>query len=159
MRDMTHWYLFVGGFEGRQSWPLFARTSHVKWLIHVHMYTCSRWHDSFISVTLLIHKCDTHHFYAGHDSSTYIYIHVQDGTTHSNMWHDSFICVIWIISMQDMTLWLVRYDSFVWGTWLIHICLLALSKVGNRGPLLHTKHMTWPIYMRDMTYSCTAYCI
>jgi len=117
MRLMTHWNQFVGGFEGRQLWPLFARDSHVTWLIHIHMYTCSRRHDSFVSATWLIHTCDTNHFYAGHDSSTYIYIHVQNGMTHSDMWHDAFMCemnhfyaghdpltcAIWLIRMRDMT--------------------------------------------------------
>ena len=68
--DLAHSYVWHESF--------LCRT----WLIHIHVYTCSRWHDSFRYVTWLIHMCDMNHFYAGHDPLT---------------------CAIWLIRMRDMT--------------------------------------------------------
>jgi len=58
-------------------------------------------HDSFISVTELIHMCDM---------------------THSYVWHNSFMCVTWLIHMRDMTHLYVWQDSFICVTWVIHMC-------------------------------------
>jgi len=41
--------------------------------------------------------------------------------THSYVGHDSFICGTWLIHMWDMTHSYVGHDSLICGTWLIHM--------------------------------------
>ena len=99
MCDMTHAYVW------HDSWLM--HTSDWYWWTHypprnmtMH-YRIDVTHDSFISVTWLIHVCDM---------------------TRSRVRHDSFKCMTWLIHMFDMIHSHVRHDSFICGTWLIHMC-------------------------------------
>ena len=74
------------------------------------------WHDSFISVTWLIHMCDMTHSYVCHDSFICV-----TWLIHIYVWHDSIICVTWLIHMSDMTHSYVWHDSFICVTWLNHM--------------------------------------
>ena len=66
------------------------------------------WHDSFISVTWLIHMCDMPHSYA---------------------WFDLFVCVTLLIRMCDMTHSYVQHNAFIRATWRIHMCDMTHSYV------------------------------
>ena len=83
-------------------------------MTHSYLTTWHAWHDSFIYVTLLIHKCAMAHSYVWHNSFIWVtsLIHIRHldtrDMTHLYTWHDSFISVPWLIHMCDMT------HSYVW---------------------------------------------
>jgi len=68
---------------------------------------------------------------------------------HSYVGHDSFICGTWLIHMLDMTHSYVGHDSFICGTWLIHMWDMTHSYVGHDSFICGT----WLIHMCDMTHS------
>ena len=48
---------------------------------------------------------------------------------YSHVGHDSFICGTWLIHMWDMTHSYMRHDSFICGTWPIHMLDMTHSYV------------------------------
>ena len=81
---------------------------HLRAIAHSHVYV---WHASFISVTWLVHMCDT---------ASLMHMCMWD-MPHSYVWDDTFVRVPWHIHMCDMPHSYVWHDSFICVTWLIHI--------------------------------------
>jgi len=91
------------------------------------------WHDSCISVTWLMHKCDMTHANMGHDSYIRVtrLMHTCD-TTHAYVWHGSFMCVTWfvlcalghVIAIRCVTHQRLIHtcDTTHSHVWRIHIC-------------------------------------
>jgi len=117
-------------------------------------------HDSFISVTWLLHTCDMLHSHACHDAFVYVrrdswLFHTCD-MTHIRMRHDSFICVTWLLHMCDMPLrrteschisvstrcmtWVMSHTTRSCGTWLI-LCGTWLIYVGHDSFSVSTRCM------------------
>ena len=160
--------------------PLLVSSFHVCDISHSHA-----WHDKFICVTRLIHKCgvplptlhlgvcDLSRFYLWHASflcETWL-IHTCDMALRA--WHDSFICVTRLIYTCDMPLPALSIDvcdvtrSYVWHasfvcvTWLVHMCGMAHSYVRHASSicatrLLHVCDMTHP-YVRHDSYICATW--
>jgi len=63
--------------------------------------------------------------------------------THSYVWHDSFIYVTWLIHMCDMTRSYVWHDSFIYVTWLIHMCDMTHSYLWHDSSI----YVTWLIHI------------
>jgi len=93
------------------------------WFVCVYMHM---WHDSFISVTWLVHMC---------------------GMTRSNVWHNLFICVIWLWSLDKKIISMV---VCVYVTWLVHTCDMTRSYACRDSFMC----VTWVVRVRDMTRSC-----
>jgi len=100
----------------------------VTWLIHkcdmTHSYM---WRDSFIRVTELIHMCVTTHSYVCHDSFICTCLLHMCDVTHSHLLSNSCISVTWLIYMYDVTRSYVCRDSFVFVTCLIRMCDMTHS--------------------------------
>jgi len=106
-----------------------------------HSYT---WHDSFIYGTWRIPIRDMTHSYTWHDSFIYVTwrIPIRD-MTHSYTWHDPLrawdmthsyvwkVDVLWSELPVDDSTFYVRHDSFIYVTWLIHICDMTHSYMGR----------------------------
>jgi len=76
--------------------------------------------------------------------------------THSYVWHDSFICGTWLIHMCDMTHTYVWHNSYICGTWLIHTCYMTHSYAGHDSYI----YVTGLIHVCDMnTYERVKSCI
>jgi len=69
--------------------------------------------------------------------------------THSYVWHDSFIFATWLIHMCDMTHSYVWHDSFICEIWLIHMCDMTHLYVWHDSFIC----VTWLIHTCDMTHS------
>jgi len=116
------------------------------------------WHDSYISVTWLIHRCDTTcsyvcgmtHTCVWHDSCIHVtyLLHMCD-MTHTHVWHDSYTCVTWLIHMYDMTFTYVWRDSYMCVTWLIHMCDMNHTYVWHDFCIC----VTWLTCVCDKTHS------
>ena len=80
------------------------------------------WHDLFVCVTWLDHRCDMPHSYVWHDSFICVkwLIYVCD-MTRSYAWHNSYMCVTWLLHMSAMTDLYEWHGSFIWVSWLIHM--------------------------------------
>jgi len=97
---------------------------------------------------------DMTHKYGCRYSSTYIYV---TETGNWNVWHDSFIYVTWLIHMCDITHEYGCRDSSIrdtdWQlecvTWLIHICDMTDSCVWHYSFIC----LTWLIQMCDIMRS------
>jgi len=128
------------------------------------------WHDSFIGVTWLIHRCDMTHSW----SNSWAPKKILSDMTHACVWSDWFICATSLIHMSHSTLmneschthesirrhiWDTLFDPYcmchivdsyvcrdlsICVTWLIHGRILELQKCSL---------MTWPIHICDMTDS------
>jgi len=103
------------------------------------------WHDSFISVTWLIHMCDMTHSYVWHDSFTC-------DMTHSYVWHDSFTPTPRTQSIHayicDMTQ--LSHVTYIWMGSPFHIC--DMTHVGHA----LFSCVTWLIHMgHDLRTSYT----
>jgi len=99
------------------------------------------WHDSFISLTWLMHVCNTHdrHMSDWHNFFTLVtrvtWLIPTCDIIDSHVWHDSFPRVTWLIQTRDMTHPHMWRDSSTHLTWITHMCVACL------------------IHMRDKTYS------
>jgi len=71
--------------------------------------------------------------------------------THSYLGHDSFIFGTWLIHMWDITYSYVGHDSFVSRPWLIRMW----DNVHTSAPSVFDSFTfkTWPIHIWDMTHS------
>jgi len=128
-------------------------------------------HDSFISVTWLIHMCD-------YDLA--LAAHILWDMTHSYVWHVSFMCDVTdaytyaTANSSPRYAWLIRrcdtHDSFICVTryafhepWLIHtcdmthsymwhdsyICVIWLKAISRANDMTHwLKVMTWLIDLK-----------
>jgi len=94
------------------------------------------WHDSFISLTCLIHMCDM---------------------THSYLWHASFICVTWLIHISDMPDSYVWHDSFISLTCLIHMCDMTHLYLSHTNESHDTMRDVSHIWMRLTTHTNETY--
>jgi len=65
------------------------------------------------------------------------------------MWHDSFIYVTWLIHICDMTYSYMWHASFIYVTWLIHICDMTHLYMWHDSFI----YVTWLIHTYDMTHS------
>jgi len=102
----------------------------------IHSYV---WHDSFISVTWLIHMCDMTHSYVRHDlfiMTWHVCIHMC-AVTHSYVGHDSVTCVL--------------RDAFICVTWLSHVCVLDFKPEPKPKP--KPKPRIWHRASSGMTFS------
>jgi len=107
-------------------------------------------HDSFMSVTWLIHVCDMTHSCEWRDLLVCVtcLIYVCD-MTHSCMWHDSFMCVTWLIHVCDMTHSCEWRDLLVCVTCLIRSGVMSYSAAETR-VRSHTHGFMWRrIYCQD----------
>ena len=94
------------------------------------------WHDSFICVTWMIHKCDMTHSYAWHEWFINVTWRIyMCETTCSHVWHVSFICVT-----RDTTHSYAWQGSFICVTWLMHTCdiEIAATAITHSLSLSHT---------------------
>jgi len=72
----------------------------------------------------------------------------------SYVWHDSFIFVTWLIHMCGMTHSYVWHDSFICVTWLIHTGDMTHSYVWHDSSHSHTQeHVLKNIFSRTCTYA------
>jgi len=92
-------------------------------------------HVSFICVTWLIHIGCGSYVFANTNRFVCLCVCVCDSyytwhkkwmrhdsfTSGADVWHDSFVFVTWLVHMCDMTHSYVRHDSITCATWLIHI--------------------------------------
>jgi len=121
-----------------------------------HSYVC---HDSSLSVTRLIHVCNMTHWHLVmwlilvYDMSLTISSRINNLVKTSTTKKDKgkkIPCQTWLIRMSSliftcgMTHSYAIYESFIWVTWLVHMCVIWL---------IHTCDMTWLIHMCDMTHS------
>jgi len=111
--DVTHsrihynLYVWYDSFTHTIIYMCDMTHSHIQQFMRVTCKGSWVWHDSFLSVTWLIHTCDMTHWIC---LTRLIHMcHV----THAHMWYDSFICVTWLIHMCDMTLSYVWHDSLI----------------------------------------------
>ena len=130
----------------------------VTWIIHMcDMGHSCLWQDLFIRVPWLIHICVTHQVLVSRQYVGIYIFHTCD-MTHS-----------WLIHIHDITHSYVWHDSFIRVTWLVHICvthqvLVSRQYVGIY--LIHTCDMThsytlhnlficvtWLVHACDMTRS------
>jgi len=147
----------------------------------IHSYV---WHDPCICVTWLIHRCDMTHSCAWHDSficaawhyfcvrryscvgvspwlvsmTWLVYTCICVGwlssclrhETFTRVWHDSFICGTWLIHMWDMTLiYMCSVTLYLCGTRMISVlCDMTHSNVGHDSFIC----VTWRTRMWDMTH-------
>jgi len=156
-RQVYVWHAFIHDTFIRVTWRIHTWHIHMCDMTHsyrTHSYVTHSYvrHDAFICVTWRIHMCDMTHSYVWHDS--FIYKHdsfrrpvwirrsllqnivsfiglfrkssVQDlfmclascMNSHSYMWHDSFIYVTWLIHICNMTHSYMWHDSFICHTWI-----------------------------------------
>jgi len=161
--DMTHSYVWHDSFVC------------VAWLIHMcHMTHSYVWYDSFICVAWLIHMrnmthsysasrspnrppftCDMTPSYVQHDSIILFIEEPQQPTLFEIRRHESSSST----SLHKRVTWLV-HDSFVYVTWLIHVCVMThtlIHYVRHDSYMWFTTHSyVWYdslicIHPRDMT--------
>jgi len=121
------------------------------WLSHVaDVLVCSpmcssRYRDSFVCATWLIHMCDMTHSYVRHDSFTCATLlsHMWRDITYSHVQHDSYIyvtCLIytstWLIHMRDTSMYVLgllilyachTYEWIMLHVWMRHVTHLNES--------------------------------
>ena len=77
--------------------------------------------------------------------------------THSYVWHDSFIYATWLIHICDKTHSYVWHDSLIYAIWLIHMCDMTHSYMRHDSFICVTRfiHMcdTWLNRIKDLTCS------
>jgi len=107
---------------------------HVTWPTHMFYMThdsCIRVNDSFMRVTWLLHVCDMTHSCVCHDAFMCVtrlmtwglaYTRWIHSTSFQNAWHDSFVHTCnGSVRVTRRIHALMRYDSFMCATWLVHI--------------------------------------
>jgi len=119
-----------------------------------HMNHSYVWRDLFIHATWLIHMCDmthSHLTWSNQVINTFTLIphycrgsiHMWD-MTHSYVWHDSFIYVTWLIHMCDMT------HSHL--TWSIHV--LDDTRLYTQRLQREHSYVTWLIHTWHNSFIC-----
>jgi len=130
------------------------------------MYICMyihvlAWHDSFVSVTWLIHVCDMTSSCTWHDSFIYMQVSINLSFPRSVHW---IILFGFSLSFYDLKIWY----TYIRVTWLIYMC--DMTHLYVRHDSLYVRHesliyymcdmnhwytyiqVTWLIYMCDMTH-------
>jgi len=127
-------------------------------LIYIQCYIYESWHTSRVLLerrfesrnSYMIYEahkctyCHVTHLWAFYEQVTYI-----NESCHTYVWHDSFIYVTWLIHVCDMTHSHVWHDSFICVTWRIHVGGVTHSYVWHDSFIC----VTWRILMSDMTHS------
>jgi len=155
MCDVTHWYMWHDSSLCATWLILMCDMTHS----HMQCNTLCLC-DRYCAGTWLIHMCDMTRAYVWHDSFWCV-------TRRIDICRNNALCLFSLLLTQPDTLCItgmvLRHDSFIRATWLIHMCDVTHFYVRQdlfahaiRCSLSHAMRYSlsvWQVWCRDMTHS------